>query len=116
MLVNLLLNARDAMPDGGEISITAKNISLQQRKGERGEGVGARNFVHLSVRDTGIGIEPQLLDRIFEPFFSTKCNGTGLGLSIAYSIVKEHRGWIEVSSEPGKGTVFDIYLPALLKF
>jgi|GEM_PF-454874 len=119
MLVNLLLNARDAMPDGGEISITAKNLRLQQTRGEQGErcqGAGAGDFVHLSVRDTGIGIEPQLLDRIFEPFFSTKRNGTGLGLSIVYSIVKEHRGWIEVSSEPGKGTVFDIYLPALLKF
>jgi len=113
MLLNLLLNARDAMPDGGEIFITARNISLQQTKGEQCEELSARNFIHLSVRDTGVGIDPRLLDKIFEPFFSTKDSGTGLGLSIVYSIVKEHRGWIEVSSKPGKGTVFDIYLPAL---
>ncbi|MGC9397750.1 MAG: hybrid sensor histidine kinase/response regulator [Anaerolineae bacterium] len=99
VLMNLILNARDAMPVGGTLDICAHPDN---------------GHVHLRVRDTGIGIDPEIRPQIFEPFFTTKGEeGTGLGLSICYSIVKEHGGEITVDSVPGEGTEFEIRLPAL---
>ena len=115
VLMNLVINARDAMPQGGIIRISTENVNLQpgieQIMAESRPG----DFIRFTVKDTGEGIEPDVLNRIFEPFFTTKgkSKGTGLGLSVVYGIIKHHKGWLDVHSEPGKGTVFNIYLPAI---
>jgi two-component system cell cycle sensor histidine kinase/response regulator CckA len=113
VLMNLCVNARDAMPTGGAIEIHTSNVTLGSDVIERlGEGsVGP--YALLSVRDSGTGIPPDVLERIFEPFFTTKtiAKGTGLGLSTVYGIVKQSNGLIDVTSEVGKGTTFSIYLP-----
>jgi two-component system, cell cycle sensor histidine kinase and response regulator CckA len=112
VLLNLALNARDAMPHGGKVLIRTRNV--ERTLCELDTGVTkVRRFVCLSVADTGVGIEPDLRPRIFEPFFSTKApgRGTGLGLSIVYGIVEQLGGEIEVESEPGAGTTFFVYLP-----
>jgi signal transduction histidine kinase len=113
VLVNLTLNARDAMPQGGELRIETRRVHLSSLdvKG-RAEG-RAGHFAVLSVSDTGIGMDAGLVDRIFEPFFTTKDagKGTGLGLATALSIVQQHRGWIDVQSVPGRGSSFQVYLP-----
>jgi PAS domain S-box-containing protein len=101
VLMNLVTNARDAMPDGGALTIATKNVAADGRR-----------FVVLEVIDTGVGIQPELLDRVFEPFFTTKEVGHGLGLSTALSIVKSHDGFIKVESEPGNGAIFRVHLPA----
>jgi len=101
VLLNLCTNARDAMPDGGTLTLGAHNSS-----------VDGNRFVVLEVADTGIGIAPELLERIFEPFFTTKEVGQGLGLSSAVSIVKSHHGFIKAESKPGHGTTFRVHLPA----
>jgi CheY-like chemotaxis protein len=107
---NLIINAMQAMPGGGAINITAQNVSL----GEREHGVlRAGRYVKLSVTDSGIGIPPEYLPRIFDPFYTTKAKGHGLGLATSYSIVNRHGGCIEVESQPGKGSVFHVFLPAL---
>jgi len=108
VLMNLSVNARDAMPQGGTLIIRTSNVSFPQ------DAPGARpgQFVRLSVEDTGMGMDEEVMAHIFEPFFTTKEDGTGLGLSVVYGIVQDHSGWIEVESEPGKGTAFAIYLPA----
>jgi hypothetical protein len=98
--MNLCLNARDAMPDGGTLTVTAHNVAADGHR-----------FVSLEVTDTGIGISSGLLDRIFEPFFTTKEVGHGLGLSTALSIVKSHGGFIKVESQPGHGATFRVHLP-----
>ncbi|MGD0153653.1 MAG: PAS domain S-box protein [Thermacetogeniaceae bacterium] len=113
VILNLVINARDAMPHGGAITIRTGNVEFE--KGilpERPDATG--KFVCLSVSDTGAGIEKQHLPHIFEPFFTTKepGKGTGLGLSVAYGIVDAHRGWIEVESIAGAGSTFKIYIPA----
>ncbi len=110
-IVNLVLNARDAMPDGGAISIKTENITVQKSGGKEDR------YVYLSVSDTGAGMDEQVLPHIFEPFFTTKegDQGTGLGLSVVYGIVKSHDGWIDVTSQPGQGSVFKIFLPAIKK-
>jgi CheY-like chemotaxis protein/two-component sensor histidine kinase len=113
VLMNLCVNARDAMPQGGQLTITARNLS----SGEvLPEGTQARPGPHvvLSVADSGTGIPPEVRARIFEPFFTTKTpdKGTGLGLSTVASIVKKHNGFIELDSAPGRGTEFRIFLPA----
>lgn len=113
-LLNLVLNARDAMPQGGRIRLTAGNADLGgaapkcPRSADSGTG-----FVTVSVADTGTGMTPETMDRLFEPLFTTKPKGkgTGLGLSAVYGIIIRHNGWTEVTSEPGKGSVFTIYLP-----
>jgi len=115
VIMNLAVNARDAMPRGGTLSIATSNVAI---KAEDCRGITeARpgDFVRIMVSDTGVGIPPEVLPRIFEPFFTTKDQGkgTGLGLSAAYGIVKQHNGWIDVSSERGKGTKVTVYLPAL---
>ncbi len=114
VLLNLGLNARDAMPHGGTLSIHAENVEIDAQYANMNVGATPGAYVLLSVSDTGTGIEPENLDKIFDPFFSTKPAGagTGLGLATARSIVKNHGGFINVYSEPG-ATEFRIYMPAL---
>lgn len=113
ILANLLQNAAHAMPDGGTVRVTL-DLSARTRRFPS-DPEHAAGFVRLQVIDTGVGIEPEVAERIFEPFFTTKPvgEGTGLGLSIAYGIVRDHDGWIDVDSTPGKGTTFAIFLPRL---
>jgi PAS domain S-box-containing protein len=109
VLQNLIINAVQAMPMGGKIAISAKNV-IFQRKDQPTLKEG--KYVLLSIKDGGIGIPKDMLPRIFEPFFTTKTIGHGLGLAVSYSIVKKHDGAIDVESELGKGTTFQVYLPA----
>jgi nitrogen-specific signal transduction histidine kinase/CheY-like chemotaxis protein len=114
VLMNLAVNARDAMPGGGRLLIetTEKTVS-EDLAGLHTEAAPGR-YVCLSVSDTGIGIPPDVLPRIFEPFFTTKepGKGTGLGLATVFGIVKQHEGWLKVDSMPGQGTNFKVFLPA----
>jgi PAS domain S-box-containing protein len=117
ILLNLCLNARDAMPDGGTLSISAENQILDEhdaRLNNRPKAKAGR-YVCISVTDSGTGISREIIHRIFEPFFTTKQinKGTGLGLSTVMAIVKSHEGIANVHSEPGKGTTFNIHLPAM---
>jgi len=115
VLMNLCVNARDAMPAGGTITITAaNNAGLDSAIRPRWTGYQEGGFVHISVRDTGVGMEPDVLEHVFEPFFTTKelGRGTGLGLATVYGIIKQHRGHVEVESVPGAGTTFHLYFPA----
>ncbi len=113
VLLNLCVNARDAMPDGGTLTIEAENVVLENKRIPLQDQPLSGGYVVLSVSDTGGGIHPELLDKIFEPFFTTKetGRGTGLGLSTVRSIVRNHGGFLEVSSQLGSGTTFKIYLP-----
>jgi len=115
VMMNLCVNARDAMPDGGILSITASNFFIDENYERKYAEAKVGSYIIISVSDTGTGILPRVLDRIFEPFFTTKefGKGTGLGLSIAFAIVKSHGGFIDVYSEVGKGTKFSVYLPAI---
>ncbi len=106
---NLIINANQAMPDGGTISIRAEN--LVDESGDRPLLQHTR-YVHVAVSDTGIGIEEEVLPRIFDPYFTTKPDGNGLGLATSFSIVRRHGGQITVRSQQGYGTTFDVYLPA----
>jgi signal transduction histidine kinase/CheY-like chemotaxis protein len=112
VLMNLAANARDAMPDGGTLNLEANNIELHGQAS--GQEIHSGLYVVISVRDTGAGMFPETVKRIFEPFFSTKAKdkGTGLGLAMVFNIIKDHDGWIDVSSDVGVGTVFQVYLPA----
>lgn len=107
---NLLLNARHAMGDNGEVSISAENVSADASSIP---ALSAGRHVRVSVADKGPGIAKELQGRIFEPFFTTRTKGTGLGLATTHSIVRRHKGHIEVNSEPGKGATFTVYLPAV---
>ncbi|HET7755413.1 MAG TPA: PAS domain S-box protein [Anaeromyxobacteraceae bacterium] len=113
VVVNLAVNARDAMPSGGKLAITARNVVVDARLAAGHEGASAGPHVLLEVADTGTGIDPQTCARIFEPFFTTKPlgKGTGLGLSTVYGIVKQSRGFVEVETAPHRGTTFRVYLP-----
>jgi PAS domain S-box-containing protein len=113
VLLNLYVNARDAMPDGGVLRIEAENVDVDSSYSGR---QSAGPHVLLRVSDTGVGIPHEILNKIFEPFFTTKelGKGTGLGLSTVVGIIKTHGGFLEVSSEVGKGTLFRIFLPAVL--
>jgi PAS domain S-box-containing protein len=115
VLLNLAVNSRDAMPKGGELSIEIASVELDEAAAARRPKGRPGQFIRLTVRDTGGGIAPEHLPRIFEPFFTTKQagQGTGLGLATVYGIVEQHRGWIEVHSELGRGTAFHIHLPRL---
>lgn len=114
ILINLIVNARDAMPEGGSLSITTEAVHVDAAFVKTHPEAQPGEFVCLTVSDTGTGIYPEYLPRIFEPFFTTKepGKGTGLGLAMVYGIVKQHQGWIEVSSLVGDGTTFKIFLPA----
>ncbi len=113
VLLNLAVNARDAMPKGGQLAIRIAIVDAAEALARGHSEARAGRFVCLSVTDTGMGITPENVCRIFEPFFTTKeiGKGTGLGLATAYGIVKQHQGWIEVDSQVEKGTTFRIYLP-----
>ena len=114
VVMNLSLNARDAMPRGGRLTIGIETVDLDAVFIETHPQAHAGRFVRLRVTDNGIGMDSATLGRIFEPFFTTKDigKGTGLGLATVYGIVKQHEGWVEVNSEPGKGSTFDVFFPA----
>ncbi|MCF4969021.1 ATP-binding response regulator [Nostoc sp. CMAA1605] len=115
VLMNLVVNARDAMPKGGNLSLCADNLFIDEHYARMNLDANVGSYIVISITDTGIGIEPEILDRIFEPFFTTKDvgKGTGLGLSTVQGIIKSHHGFIKVNSEQGKGTQFQIFLPAV---
>jgi PAS domain S-box-containing protein len=117
VLMNLAVNARDAMPKGGKIVIEASAVIFDESIKDQYVQASAGSFVCLSVSDTGSGIPPEILPKIFEPFFTTKDvgKGTGLGLATVFGIVQQHKGWINVYSEIGQGTTFRIYIPRLAK-
>jgi signal transduction histidine kinase len=113
MLMNLAVNARDAMPDGGLLTISAEVVELSPALARQNQDARPGQFMRVSMADTGCGIPPELLSRIFEPFFTTKPvgKGTGLGLAAVYGIAKQHGGWVEVQSQPGQGSTFHIFIP-----
>lgn len=108
VIANMVINAKESMPNGGDIIISAENVEPQDDSPTE----NASPQVKITIKDRGMGIPPENLSRIFEPYFTTKPSGKGLGLTIAYSIVKKHNGHIEVDSEVGHGSAFYIYLPA----
>lgn len=117
VIVNLVVNARDAMPNGGLLTIQTANINLHEDDCQSVQNSRAGQFMCLSISDTGYGIPAEFMNKIFDPFFTTKepGKGTGLGLSVVYGIIKKHNGWINVYSESGRGTVMKIYLPTTEK-
>lgn len=112
VLVNLCVNARDAMPDGGRLTLRVGARNLEAEQVERHPWARAGEHAWLCVEDTGGGIGPEVLERMFEPFFTTKPHGTGLGLASAYGIIKQHGGIVRVDSRVGVGTRFEVFLPA----
>ena len=113
VLMNLCVNSRDAMPDGGTLTIWTRNLAIHEHSPRTHSEARSGEFVEIGVADTGCGMPPEVIPRIFEPFFTTKSVGvgTGLGLSMAYGIVSNHRGWIEVESGVGLGATFRVMLP-----
>jgi PAS domain S-box-containing protein len=117
VIVNLVFNARDAMPDGGALTLAITPTIADEATASRLHGVHPGRFIRLSVSDTGIGIPTDIADRIFEPFFTTKGlgRGTGLGLATVQGIVAQSGGWIEMDSQPGHGTTFQVHLPVAVE-
>lgn len=114
VFINLVINARDAMPNGGTLNISATNIYIDETYTATNPEAQIGAYIVVSVSDTGTGIPPEVIDRIFDPFFTAKevGKGTGLGLSTVFSIIKKHGGFIEVSSTINQGSCFKVYLPA----
>jgi len=115
VLLNLCVNARDAMPDGGKISISVRNAEVDEQYAAQNQSrVPSGRYLALEVEDEGVGMEKEMLDRVFEPFYTTKelGKGTGLGLSTVLGVLRSHGGFVNVYSQPGEGSVFKLYLPA----
>ncbi|AFZ24086.1 PAS domain S-box [Cylindrospermum stagnale PCC 7417] len=115
VLMNLVVNARDAMPDGGTLRVCTENMYIDQAYAQMNLDAKVGHYIVITVADTGIGMPPEILDRIFEPFFTTKevGKGTGLGLSTVLGIIKSHNGFVNVFSQVGKGTQFKLFLPSV---
>ena len=115
VIMNLTINARDAMAEGGSLNIRTENVTIDEDFCKLNPEARTGRFVCITVEDIGAGMDEKVLEHIFEPFFSTReaDGGTGLGLAVVYGIVKEHRGWINVTSTPGEGSTFRVYLPAV---
>ena len=115
VIMNLCLNARDAMPNGGRLVVETEDVYLEEEHVRQNPYMKTGRYALLTVSDTGVGMEETIRERVFEPFFTTKGpdKGTGLGLAMVYGIVKQHNGFIHLYSEPGKGTAFKVYLPAI---
>jgi CheY-like chemotaxis protein len=110
VLANFVVNARQAMPDGGKVSVTVRNVPAAEAEAR---GFDSRDYVEIDVHDDGEGINPEVISKIFDPYFTTKKDGLGLGLAISYSIINRHNGHISVESEPGCGATFRVLLPAV---
>lgn len=117
VLVNLCINARDAMPNGGKIQVVISNVDVNAALAQANPGVAPGPYVRISLSDTGLGIPADIIDHIFDPFFTTKMagKGTGLGLSMVAGILKNHGGFVQVDSEFGQGTTFNLYYPAIME-
>ncbi len=114
VIVNLAVNARDAMPEGGTLTFRTRLVTLDAEQARKHPEAEPGTYVGLTVADTGTGMSPEVMAKIFDPFFTTKevGKGTGLGLATVHGILQQHGGWIQVSSDLGRGSVFDVYLPA----
>jgi two-component system NtrC family sensor kinase len=117
IIMNLAVNARDAMPDGGHLTITISEVTIEQDFGHHDLQVRAGHYVRLTISDTGSGMDAETQQRAFEPFFTTKIvgQGTGLGLSVVYGLMRQHDGYVHLASAPGSGTTFDLYFPVLVQ-
>jgi len=118
ILVNLALNARDAMPDGGTLTIETRNVAFEDEYCALKVGSTLTECVLVAVSDTGHGMTQETIEHIFEPFYTTKelGRGTGLGLAMVYGIVQQHNGHVRCESEIGKGTTFKVWLPAMPRY
>jgi len=115
ILLNLMVNAREAMPDGGKLTIETDVLYVDEKLVPFFVDAPRGYYVSISITDTGIGMDKEMITKIYEPFYTTKSHGTGLGLSVVYGIVKQHNAFIDVQSQPGKGTTFKVYFPSVEK-